>query len=80
MRRMVTRWQMKWTAFLTGGSLLVLEGCEPAVRDTVLAGVEAAANGLAATFITAFFQTLQEPEETATTVRAIIEALPRIVA
>ncbi len=80
MRNFLTRWQVKLTMWATGGSILVLEGCEPNVRDTVLAGVESAAGALATTFITAFFQTLAEPEETATTVKAFIEALPQIVA
>lgn len=66
---------------LTGGTVFVLSGCEPNVRDTVLAGVETAAGNLAATFIAAFFQTLEEPEEVATTVKAFItEMLPQILA
>ena len=48
---------------LTGGTVFVLSGCEPNVRDTVLAGVETATGNLASTFIAAFFQSLIEPEE-----------------
>ncbi len=61
--------------------MLVLEGCEPAVRDTVLSGVESVAAGLAATFISAFFQTLNEPDDAGMdTVRVILERLQDIFA
>lgn len=48
-----------WLVALTmGTSYQTLQGCDPAVRDTVLTGVEGAATGLAATFIQAFFESL----------------------
>ena len=68
-------------AAAAGGSLYVLEGCDPAVRDTVLQGVSTAATGLSTTFIEAFFQSLMTEEDTtATTVRADIEFEPQIFA
>ena len=64
-----------------GGGLLALDGCEPAVRDTVLGGVGTAATGLASTFIEAFIQSLMvEDEEAATTVKAILEQIPQFFA
>lgn len=41
---------------------VVLGGCNPDARGTILDGVNGAANELATTFINAFFETLQ-PEE-----------------
>lgn len=63
----------------TGGGLFVLEGCDPAVRDSVLTGVGSAATQLSTTFIGAFFESLlTEEEETATTVRGAVEFAPQI--
>ncbi|MGE3180963.1 MAG: hypothetical protein AB7N71_04980 [Phycisphaerae bacterium] len=54
----------KWAALLTaGGSLTVLDTCNPEVRDTVLGGVESVSTGLAATLIQAFFQGLAIDED-----------------
>ena len=54
----------KWAALLaSGGSLLVLDTCNPGVRDTVLGGVEAASAGLVTTFIQAFFEGLAFDED-----------------
>ena len=65
----------------SGASLLALNACDPTVRDTVLSGVGSAATSLAGTFIQAFFESLTaDPNETATTVRALIEYAPRILA
>ena len=64
-----------------GGGLFVLEGCDPAVRDTVLGGVGTAATSLAGTFIQAFIESLTAEEEAAaTTVRAIVEYVPQFFA
>ncbi|MDX2198139.1 MAG: hypothetical protein SF069_04110 [Phycisphaerae bacterium] len=46
-----------------GGTTLVLDTCNPAVRDTVLGGVEAASTSLTTTLIQAFFEGLAEDEE-----------------
>ena len=81
MRRLINRTRKFWVMASSGGlTLAVLEGCDADVRDTVLNGVEGAATGLLTTFISAFFQSLNDPEETATTVQAIIEMFPQIVA
>jgi len=58
---------------IAGGSVLVLSGCDPTARDTVLSGVEGATTTLFGTFIRAFFETLQMPDTTATTVRAVFD-------
>lgn len=58
----------KWCAIIAmGGSLTVLDTCNPAVRDTILGGVEAAATGLTGTLITAFFEGLAQDEDAAPT-------------
>lgn len=52
-----------------GGSLFVLRGCDPSVRDAVLSGVGSAATGLSAAFIEAFITSLQnQGDEQATTI------------
>lgn len=72
MRTLLARTRVWTLTIAAGGSLLALEGCDPAVRDTVLAGVGEAATGLASTFIDALIQSLQsEDEGAATTVRAM---------
>ncbi|TWT45235.1 hypothetical protein RAS1_16570 [Phycisphaerae bacterium RAS1] len=51
--------KLSWlVAVSMGTSYQALQGCDPAVRDTVLTGVEGAATGLAGTFIQAFFESL----------------------
>lgn len=61
----------KMAALLSaGGSLAVLDTCNPEVRDTVLGGVEAATTGFAATLIQAFFQGLATDEDDASIVLA----------
>jgi hypothetical protein len=62
------RWMPKKARVLVavasaGVMFQTLSGCDPGVRDTVLGGVESASTGLAATFIQAFFQTLQDDSE-----------------
>ncbi len=77
MRRMFLRGRIWLLAAISGGGLFVLGGCDPNVRDTVLAGVEGATTTLTTTFINAFFQTVLAPddEDTATTVRVFQETL-----
>ncbi len=78
MRSLYIRTRLWLLTVASGGGLFVLEGCDPDVRDTVLTGVGSAATGLAGTFINAFVQSLQaDEEETAATVRAIIEHVPQ---
>jgi len=64
----------KWALLTTAGGLFVLSGCDPTVRDTVLAGVEGASTVLATTFLQAFFESLIATDEgAATIVRAAVE-------
>lgn len=71
-----------WMLSAISGGMFVLTGCDPTVRDQVLAGVGGAATDLATTFIGAFFQGLinDSQEEEATVVRAIVEELPKFFA
>lgn len=81
MRRLFNRGRLWLLTASAGGSLFVLEACDPTVRDTVLSGVGSAATGLAGTFIQAFIESLQaEDEETISTVKAITEFVPEIFA
>lgn len=76
MRSFLMRCRIAYVSLAAGGSLLVLEGCDPNARETVLSGVEAATTGLFSTFIAAFFQSLISQDETATTITAVLHALP----
>lgn len=80
MRSILTRGRV-WLVGIATGGLFVLEGCDPTVREQVLAGVGSAATTLATTFIQAFFQALiNDAEEQATIVRAIIDQVPQFFA
>lgn len=59
-----------WLAAVSVGSPLVLSGCDPQVRDTVLGGVQGASQTLLSTFVQAFFESLtpKEDEDAATTI------------
>lgn len=61
MRGLIRRGRIWLIASAVGGNALVLEGCDPTVRDTVLGGVESSATTLFTTFIQAFFQSLVAP-------------------
>jgi hypothetical protein len=81
MRRLLLHGRIRLLSAASGGGLLVLSGCDPTVRDTVLGGVESATTTLLTTFITAFFETVLAPEdETVTTVKAIVERVPEFFA
>ncbi len=70
-------------AVVAGGSVFVLGGCDPAVRDTILGGVGSAATSLAGTFIQAFIESLQNnstTDTTATTVQADVQFVPQFFA
>ena len=62
-RSLRQRMQRATIAVLMGGSTLVLGDCDPAVRQTLLTGLEATTSTLSQTFITAFFLSLQEDED-----------------
>jgi len=82
MRRLLLRGRIWLVSAISGGSLFVLGGCDPNVRETVLAGVEGATTTLITTFIQAFFESVLAPEDegTVTTVRAITEQLSQFFA
>lgn len=82
MRALLTRSRIRLLTLVSGGGLLVLEGCDPVVRETILTGVGGAATSLTSTFIQAFFESLMQTDEETqgTTVKAIIEYLPQIFA
>jgi hypothetical protein len=82
MRGFLLRGRIRLLSMVSGGSLLVLSGCDPTVRDTVLSGVEGATTTLITTFIQAFFQSVLAPDEegTVTTVKAIVERVPEFFA
>jgi hypothetical protein len=79
MRALLTRGRVWMVTMAAGGGLLVLDGCDATVRDTVLNGVGSAATGLASTFIQAFIQSLQADAEgdTSPTVKAIHDFQPQ---
>jgi hypothetical protein len=55
---------LRWVAVMaSGGSLMVLDTCNPQVRDTILGGVSSAATGLTSTFIQAFFEGLAQNDD-----------------
>ena len=53
-------------ALAVGGSAFQLGGCDPAVRDTLLSGLESTTQTLSTALITAFFQTLDDSEDSGT--------------
>lgn len=53
------------TAVAVGGSAFQISGCDPAVRDTVLAGLETTTSTLTQTLISAFFISLQDDSSAA---------------
>ena len=64
-----------WLLSAAAGGLFVMGGCDPNVRDTVLGGVEGATQTIITTFISAFFESVQNDEEgAATTVRTFVES------
>ncbi len=47
-------------AVAVGGSAFQLSGCDPAVRSTLLAGLEATTQSLTSTLVGAFFISLED--------------------
>ena len=82
MQRWFLRGRIWMLTAVSGGGLFVLGGCDPTVRDTVLAGVESATTTLFTTFITAFFESVLTAgdDTTVTTVKAVVEKLPEFFA
>lgn len=50
-----------------GGSAFQLTGCDPAVRDALLTGLESTTQSLGSTLITAFFLSLTDDSSSSTT-------------
>ena len=67
------------TTLMAGGGLLLLAGCDPTARTTVLGGLQSAANNVATALISAFFQSLRAQDEEHV-VQAILDQLPVILA
>ena len=61
LRKRLTR---LFVAAAVGGSAFQISGCDPAVRQTVLTGLEATTQSLTATLISAFFLTLDDESAT----------------
>jgi hypothetical protein len=49
-------------AFAMGGSVFQLSTCDPAVRDTILSGLQVTTESLTDTLISAFFTSLQNED------------------
>ncbi len=54
------------TAIAIGGSAFQLSGCDPAVRDTLVVGLETTTQSLSSALISAFFLSLDDEEGDAT--------------
>ena len=61
LRKRLTR---LFVAAALGGSAFQISGCDPAVRQTVLTGLEATTQSLTTTLISAFFLTLDDESAT----------------
>ncbi len=58
-RRSLLQRSMRWTALLAvGGSAFQLSGCDPAVRGSLVTGLEQTTQSLSSALISAFFLTL----------------------
>ncbi len=72
-------WFAKKSLLAATGSLFVLSGCDPTVRDTVLSGVQSSATVLTTTFLQAFFESLAAQDEgTATIVKAVAQQVQHL--
>jgi hypothetical protein len=82
MQSLLLRGRMWLLTAVSGGGLLVLGGCDPTVRDTMLAGLESATTTLVTTLITAFFESVLTAgdDSTVTTVKAVVERIPEFFA
>lgn len=54
------------TVVAVGGSAFQLSGCDPAVRDTLVVGLETTTQSLSSALISAFFLSLDDEEGDAT--------------
>lgn len=68
-------------ALAVGGAVFQISfsGCDTALRDTLLTGIQTSVTGLVSTFIAAFFQALMSDSSTSQPiVQAVFEALPTL--
>ena len=63
-RSMRTRLLRTAMTFAVGGSAFQLSGCDPAVRSTLLEGLQTTTSSLSTALISAFFLSLQDDEAT----------------
>ncbi len=61
-RRYLSRFGRFLVAAAVGGTAFQLSGCDPAVRDTVLTGLQTTTSSLTGTLIDAFFISLQDDD------------------
>lgn len=67
-RRTLVQRTMRWTALLAvGGSAFQLSGCDPAVRGSLVTGLEQTTQSLSSALIAAFFLTLEDDTDAAGT-------------
>lgn len=60
--RLRTRMTRTLMAFAIGGSAFQVSGCDPALRSTLLGGLEATAASLSTALISAFFLSLEDDD------------------
>ena len=61
-RSLRTRLLRTAMALAVGGSAFQLSGCDPAVRSTLLEGLQTTTNSLSTALISAFFLSLQDDD------------------
>ena len=61
-KRLRSRLMRSMMAVAVGGSAFQLSGCDPAVRSTLLDGLQATTTTLSSALISAFFLTLEDDE------------------
>lgn len=59
-----SRMMRSMMALAVGGSVFQLSGCDPAVRSTLLDGLQATTTSLSGALISAFFLTLEDDDDT----------------
>jgi len=65
-RKLSTRFRRFAAVLVVGGSVFQLGGCDPAVRSTILSGLESTTTSLTNTLISAFFISLEDDEASST--------------
>ena len=80
MWHMLGRTHRHLMALAAGGVLFLNSGCDPAVRATILGGVESATNRLLTAFVAAYFQSLSLSDEEQQIARVVVDQLSSLVA